>query len=283
MPGADDLLIAARSALLDALDALSAHREAIVLVGAQAIYLYTGDADVPIATTTKDSDLVIDPGLIGDDPLLEDAMSAAGFHRNLESGQPGEWLDDQGIPVDLLVPETLVPAAGRRGARITPHSSSATRKVLGLEAAVVDNRELEIRSLRPGDARTYRVRVAGPAALLVAKLHKLGERRQTPHRLVDKDAHDLYRLLRRIETDELVDGFARLLADDRSRAVTTAGLVDLRELFLQPTSLGAVMAGRVEEGVGDPEAVAAAVAALASDLLETLERSNRPASGRRSD
>jgi hypothetical protein len=37
MPGADDLLIAARSALLHALDALRAHRDAIVLVGAQAI------------------------------------------------------------------------------------------------------------------------------------------------------------------------------------------------------------------------------------------------------
>jgi hypothetical protein len=70
MPGADDLLIDSRSTLLDALDALSAHRDAIVLVGAQAIYLYTGHADVPIATSTKDSDLVIDPGRIADDPLL---------------------------------------------------------------------------------------------------------------------------------------------------------------------------------------------------------------------
>jgi len=41
MPGADDLLVRSRSALLDALDALSEHRGAIVLIGAQAIYLYT--------------------------------------------------------------------------------------------------------------------------------------------------------------------------------------------------------------------------------------------------
>jgi len=272
MPGADDLLIAARSTLLDALDALHAHRNAIVLVGAQAIYLYTGHDDVPIATTTKDSDLVIDPGLIADAPLLESAMSAAGFHRNRLSGQPGEWLDDANIPVDLLVPETLVPAAGRRGARMPPHSSSAARKVLGLEAAIVDNRELNVAALRPGDARSYRVRVAGPAALVVAKLHKLGERRDTSHRLVDKDAHDLYRLMRAVETAQLADGFGRLLADDRSRSVAATGVVYLRELFARPDRLGARMAARAEEGIGDPETVAAAVAVLSSDLLEVLSQ-----------
>jgi hypothetical protein len=62
MHGAADLLIEARSTLLDAVDALSVHRNAIVLVGAQAIYQYTGHADVPMATSTKDSDLAIDPG-----------------------------------------------------------------------------------------------------------------------------------------------------------------------------------------------------------------------------
>jgi len=157
MPGAADLLIDSRSTLLDALEALSVHRDAIVLVGAQAIYLYTGHADVPIATSTKDSDLVIDPWTIADYPLLEDAMTAAGFHRNLQSGQPGEWLDDMGIPVDLLVPETLVGAEGRRGARMPPHSRSAARKVFGLEAAVVDNRKKDVASLRcrgPGSDRT---------------------------------------------------------------------------------------------------------------------------------
>jgi len=276
MPGADDLLIDSRSTLLDALDALSAHRDAIVLVGAQAIYLYTGHADVPIATSTKDSDLVIDPGMIADDPLLEDVMTAAGFRRNLLSGQPGEWLDGKGIPVDLLVPETLAGTGGRRGARMPPHSRSAARKVLGLEAAVVDNRTMDVASLDVGYPRSHRVKVAGPAALVVAKLHKLGERRDTPHRLVDKDAHDHYRLVRAIETSELVAGFERLLADDRSRAVTEDGLAYLRDLFSTPESLGPRMAARAEEGISrdDPngEAVAAAAALLSSDLLAALER-----------
>lgn len=71
MPGVSDLYVQARRALLDALDALDPHRDAVVLVGSQAIYLYTGDTDVPIATQTKDSDIALDPSLIEDDPLLE--------------------------------------------------------------------------------------------------------------------------------------------------------------------------------------------------------------------
>lgn len=51
------ITIAARRVLLDALEALQVHRKGLVLAGAQAIYLYTGDSDVAIATTTKDSDI----------------------------------------------------------------------------------------------------------------------------------------------------------------------------------------------------------------------------------
>jgi hypothetical protein len=42
------------------------------------------------------------------------------------------------------------------------------------------------------------------AALVVAKLHKIGERENTPTRLVNKDAHDLYRILRAVSTYECV-------------------------------------------------------------------------------
>ncbi|MDN5856283.1 MAG: hypothetical protein L0K86_26260 [Actinomycetia bacterium] len=56
------------------------------------------------------------------------------------------------------------------------------------------------------DGRAYTANVAGPAALLVAKLHKLGERQATPGRLIDKDAHDLYRLLVATPTENLAAG-----------------------------------------------------------------------------
>lgn len=158
----DELYVKSRRALLDALTALESHRDGLVLVGAQAIYLYTGEADVPIATRTKDSDLAIDPSLLRPDPLLEEAMIEAGFHRNPESGQPGEWFDVDGIPVDLLVPESMVGRAGRRGARIPPHSKYAARKVAGLEAAIVDNHERAIDALEPTDERRFTIRSPDP-------------------------------------------------------------------------------------------------------------------------
>jgi hypothetical protein len=270
VPGADDLLIRTRRTLLAALDGLAGQRDAIILVGAQAVYRYTGVADVPIATSTKDSDLAVDPTLLEDDPLLERAMTQAGSHRNLKSGQPGEWLDDDDIPVDLLVPETLVSTAGSRGARIPPHSKHATRKVRGLEAAVVDHRVMSIGPLDEAPGPSYEAKVAGPAALTVAKLHKLGEREaKSPGRLLDKDAHDLYRLLRAVETEELADGYRLLLVDARSREVTQEALRYLEKLFGTVEGIGAVMAGRAEQGVpgGDPATVAAAVSALAGDLI----------------
>lgn len=51
-PGDANLLIEARSALLDACDALQHQLAAVVLVGAQAIYLHTGSAEVALAETT---------------------------------------------------------------------------------------------------------------------------------------------------------------------------------------------------------------------------------------
>ncbi len=91
-PGAsDDLLVQARSVLLDALIALEAHRDSVVVIGAQAIYLHTGSAQVAVAEATKDSDLSIDLRTLGDDPLIEEAMSRAGFHHDPLADQPGSW------------------------------------------------------------------------------------------------------------------------------------------------------------------------------------------------
>lgn len=131
-----------------------------------------------------------------------------------------------------------------------------------------------IGALVPGDPRSFTVSVAGPAALLVAKLHKLGERQATPRRLEDKDAHDSYRLLVAMDTTALAGAMALLLRDDLSATVTRQALVHLREMFAaSPAALGCVMAGRAEEGVGDPEGVSAAVFFLAADLLAAIDLS----------
>ena len=270
--GDTDLLVTARSALLDALEALHAHREAVIVIGAQAIYLHTGAALVGLAEATKDSDLAIDTRVLADHPLIEQAMTAAGFHRDLESPQPGSWLTCEGIPVDLMVPESLAGQSGRRGARIPPHSKHAVRRAAGLEAALVDHVPMAVHALAPEDRRSYTAKVAGPGALLVAKLHKLGERQATPGRLVDKDAHDLYRILVAISTPCLAASLRRLRSDRLAAQATRLALTYLNEMFAAgPDATGSVMAGRAEEGIGDPLVVAASAAILSQDLLQAIK------------
>ena len=213
---------------------------------------------------------LLTPQLLADDPRLETAMTNAGFFQS-GSDQPGAWLSSDGIPVDLMVPERLA-GPGARAARIPPHSKRATRRARGLEAALVDFDTLKVEALDRNDHRTAKVKVAGAAALLVAKLHKIGERVDTPSRLNDKDAHDAYRLLRATETGDLSRAFVRLLADPLSEEATRESLVYLGELFATgPEALGAMMAGRAEEAVGDPAQVSIAVSLLAGDLLGALK------------
>jgi hypothetical protein len=84
-----DLTVAARRTLLDALVALGEHRRAVVLVGAQAIYLRTDRREMTFAASyTSDADLALDPRRLGDLPLLEDALQSAGFAMN-STDRPG--------------------------------------------------------------------------------------------------------------------------------------------------------------------------------------------------
>lgn len=271
MTGGANLLVEARAALLDALVALDPHRDSVILVGAQAVYLHTGQASFAIAEATKDSDLVLDPRTLDDDPHLEDLMSRAGFCLDPASPQPGAWISPRGIPVDLMVPEYLAGAPGRRAAKIPPHGKLAARRATGLEASVVDHAPISVASL-DNDGRSAVVNVAGPAALLVAKLHKLGERLESPSRLNDKDAHDSYRLLAATSTVGLADAVRLLFAEEISRDVTRQALKFLQILFAAgPQAVGSAMAGRAEEGVGEPDVVAASASLLAQDLIAQLD------------
>jgi hypothetical protein len=122
--------------------------------------------------------------------------------------------------------------------------------------------------------RSAEVEVAGPAALLVAKLHKLGERQGNPRRLLDKDAHDIYRLLVATETASLAATMTELQGTELAGYVTRQAMAYLEQLFAAgPDTAGATMAGRAEELVGSPATVSAAVATLAADLLAALRRS----------
>jgi hypothetical protein len=92
--------------------------------------------------------------------------------------------------------------------------------------------------------------------------------------LNDKDAHDVYRLLvATTDMDALAASFERLLSDPVSIAVTRQAIEWLPQLFADgPRALGSLMAGRAEEGVGEPDVVSASVAALAADVLAVVEK-----------
>jgi hypothetical protein len=80
-PGDADLRVRTRRALLDALEALAEQLEAIVVIGAQAVYMRTREIEVAIPEETKDADLCVDARALKDDPKLEQALEKAGFHN----------------------------------------------------------------------------------------------------------------------------------------------------------------------------------------------------------
>lgn len=141
----DPLLVSTRAALLDAIEALSDHASAVIIVGAQAVHLNTGDALVALAESTKDADIALDPSLLKQEPLIEAALLAAKFRQG---GQPGQWTNREGTPVDLLLPSAVAGISpNRRSVRIPPHANNVARNTRGIEGCLVDNRMLEIRAM----------------------------------------------------------------------------------------------------------------------------------------
>lgn len=269
--GVDDeaLTQAARKVLLDALLALQDHRDALTVVGAQAVYLRTSTATIRSAAYTSDGDISIDPKVLGGQPLLEEAMKSAGFSLRLDqtgNRMVGLWQRKDRIgateveaQVDLLVPQTLAPGPkSKRRTELPPHDEWAVKKVPGLEAAAVDRSLMTITSLNAGDTRTIESYVAGPAALLIAKAYKLHERiedanRGKPQRLSAKDAGDVYRIMSTIRPAEVAASFATLRSDPRVSTITEHGLEFLHTLFGAPATPGTELA--VQALAGDvPEA-----------------------------
>lgn len=271
--------VEARRVLLDALQALRAHIDALVLVGAQAVYLRTTGRLEGYQPFTTDADVVLDPGLLADIPPLGDAMAAAGFVLTAEPGiwearfsRPG-FADEIVVPVDLIVPEELAPKAGRRAARLPGgHGKATARKSPGVAGVVVDNGPLGLASLEAGDPRSITVNVAGYGALLVAKLHKLGDRLATPDRLQAKDAGDIYRLFDAVAPDEMADILRRLLRDKRSAATTEKALAYADELFAAPTSLGVRLTADALQAIVPEPTVTAAMTAYAAELRRLVAR-----------
>lgn len=273
MPGVPDpLYVQARKALLDATDALAAHLDAVVLVGAQAVYVHTGEADLadiahpPPTEYTTDADFSLSPEDLSDSPTVARVLVERGFSRG---EHPGAWFSPDGIAVDLMVPEALA-GAGTRSADLGVHGKHVARRAKGLEGALVDRDRRELAALDPADRRSVTMHVAGPGALLVAKTHKIAERAETPGRTEDKDALDVLRLFRATDTADLVRRFELLGRHELSSSVTADAVVYLSDFFGDPDALGVAMAVRAAGPNAEVDVIAASMTALVSDFLVTI-------------
>lgn len=263
--------VSARRTLLDVLEALKAHLDALVLVGAQAIYQFTGDSDLPIAEFTTDADLSINPQLLASTPLLMQAMKDANFTQVADQLR---WKSASGVFVDLMVPEALAEGTSRRSVtNLAEHGPMSARRTRGLEASLEDRERKIISALEVSDVRTFEIWVAGPAALLVAKVIKLTERFDVndPDRVPQKDALDLFRLMQVIPTAELAQRLNRLLQSEVAAPTTTGAIQALARDFARSDAkapkLAAQASGlpRSQRGV-----LAESFALLVRDLLEVL-------------
>jgi len=278
---ADPLYVEARRTLLDALDALEEHLPSIILVGAQAVYLRTESSSLAVAPFTTDSDLAVDPETIGSAPAIDELMTAAGFRP----GDVGTWTKDAmvegrsvGMVVDVMVPAAVAPGDGRRSVELEGHNRKATRRTAGLEAALVDWDPLLVTSLQGDDPRSHQIRVAGPGALLVAKLHKISERvaGAKADRISDKDATDIYRMFQVVPAGEMGRRLSHSSADERSASVTTEALALLDDLFGRRGDLGIQM---VERSLGTSGPDIATVTNLCTAYVGQVRASTLSKSG----
>jgi len=274
----DPIYVEARRVLLDALVALTPHRSAFVVAGAQAVYLRAGESGLALAPYTTDGDLALDPAALTPDPELEAVMRGAGFELSTE---PGIWLARAviatgavAIPVDLIVPGGNAPPGGRRGARLGPHGNRAARRALGLEAALIDRDPMLITALDPADQRAVTVDVAGVAALLVAKAHKLHDRvqRRRADRLDDKDAADVFRMMQVSSPYTVGATLTELAGHAVAGPATAAAIGYLDELFGRRGRAGIQMASRALQGSIPEDRVVAICVAYAAGVREATSQ-----------
>lgn len=154
--------VLARSVLLDALQALAPHLDAVVLVGAQAVYLHTGDAELIVVPTTTDADLALFPAKLLDQPLLEDALRGAGFEL---APDPGAWRGRFGVAPGS---KYLRSTASLTTSRCVPSRDTSSVGEVGKRALAVvpdelgdvgllDEAGIFERRLAPGDEQRRRV------------------------------------------------------------------------------------------------------------------------------
>jgi hypothetical protein len=197
--------IRSRRLLVTTIKALGDHASALTVIGAHAVHVWVQDKWGPIdMESTRDGDVVLDPVFVATSPKIVEMMADAGVVPVDQQSHPGIYgyqdeLDHdwhERTTVDLIVPETYA-GKGSRSATIGGQDRAALR-ARGLELAIYDRRVMSLSTMDDDYVETVEVNVAGPAALLIAKAHKVVERasdERRPHRLRPKDSGDIALLM----------------------------------------------------------------------------------------
>jgi len=166
------------------------------------------------------------------------------------------------VAVDLMVVphQSGAAKATARAAKIPTHEKRTARIARGLEPALLDNKIDEIASFEESNFRSFQVRIAGPADLIVAKAIKINERIEQsalrPDRLQEIDALDVFRLLQAVDTH---------ITEDNA-AVVSAEVIDLYRKFASiPTGAFPILAA---SAAGNDPTIAPAFVALMKQLLD---------------
>jgi hypothetical protein len=262
--------VVARKVLLDCLELLAPQSSALVLVGAQAIYLQTPVFDAGLPAYTTDGDLAIDPELLAQNPDLARVLEDAGFQPH---SSPGRWFSPEGIPIDLMVPTGALPTSSRRTAPLLGQGAMTARRTAGLELALVDNSPLELQSLDAADTRIVKVNVASPAALVVAKLVKLAERLSDTRvdRVLAKDASDVLRLLRYNDAAAIGSSLGALAKAGAGSGTIQMSIDFLRTQLAQRTSSVIELAVEYHQGYETERQIALSFRTLGARLIGEYE------------
>jgi hypothetical protein len=206
-----------RRLLIQTIQALQPFQNALTIVGAHAVHVWATDAWGAIdMQATRDADIAINPVFVSDEPKVLELLEGINISPALKD-RPGIYGFDSErdfdwaarTTVDLIVPETYA-GKGRRSAHI-PGQNRATTRAVGLELALWDRHLIKLSTFDDPTilVDTY---VSGPAALLIAKSHKIHERllaiTSRPDRLRPKDSGDVALLMMVSDAKEIAQTMA---------------------------------------------------------------------------
>jgi hypothetical protein len=115
--------------------------------------------------------------------------------------------------------------------------------------------------------------VAGPAALVVAKVYKLRNRLAEGEgdRIADKDAADVYRLMLAVPVRSLSADCARFLDDERAGPVCRHAVTLIVQLFGARRATAVGMATEALRVAAPPERIADVCTGFIRELRQELE------------